>query len=331
MLARDGLLCVPCAEKLSNEAQAAGGGAWNFSRVVDSTVCSVCHADFPDDLGYVNGQPVCRNCAKTNYAHELPLWLKASLAGVLLLLVAAWWREAPYFRAGRHLVLAQRAMEKQDYKAAAPHFLEVLKVSPGEQKVILSGAKASILAGDPATAQKFLDLRKDYEADEQFNEVNALWKRSVDALDKADRAAKLNEDHKTEEAARLMTEASQEYPQFPSFDEAALELNASAAIDRKDYDKALQYSKEAFARYPGFTTAEWLTGSLATKYAQSGDPTYRKQAEDMLAQAQSRAQSPEEQAEYAAFNQRMRHRIDTREILTRDEYNRRYGIVEAKR
>jgi|SRR5215469_2892474 len=174
LLARDGLFCVACAQKLSSQAQAAGGGAWNFSRVVDPTTCSVCKADFGDDLGYVNGQPVCRNCAKSNYAHEFPLWLKASLSAVLVLLVIAWWHEGPYFRAGRHLALAQRAMEKQDYKTAARHFTEVLKVSPNEQKIILSGAKASLLAGDPATAQKFLDLRKDYESNEEFREVNDL-------------------------------------------------------------------------------------------------------------------------------------------------------------
>ena len=128
-----------------------------------------------------------------------------------------------------------------------------------------------------------------------------------------------------------MTEASQEYPQLPSLSIAALELSASAAMDHKDYDAAIQFSKQAFERDPDFTSAGWLSGSLAAKYAQSGDPVYRKQAEDMIAQMQNRMRSDEEKLEFVNFSKRMQHRMDTREIITRDEYNRRFGIVEAKR
>ena len=134
------------------------------------------------------------------------------MAGLLALLAVSLWRGTPYFKAGRHLVLAERAMDRKDYKDASKHFAEVLKVSPAAQKVVLLGAKASLLAGDVTQANKFFKLRPTFDNNELFNEVNQLATHAGNAYENAERAAKLANANKDEEAAELMHKASAEYP-----------------------------------------------------------------------------------------------------------------------
>lgn len=320
------LVCGPCAEKRATEA-AAAGHSLRFVRMIDRTICAKCQADYGStELPLVGGQPFCASCSQPLYAYPYPAWLKYSLVGLLLFLGVALWRGIPYFKAGRHLVLAERAMDRKDYKQARAQFAEVLKVGPTDQKVILLGAKANLLAGDAAGAETFLRLRKEYETDDLFNEVNGLWKRAEGAYKKAANAATLIESHQEQEAARVLHEAASEYPESPGLAAAALSLDAGAAFERNDYDGFLQLSRDALKVNPEDPTAvEEVASALACKYAVTGSPEFRSQAEQALAQAQALTlQAPDGKARFEEYAERIRYRLKTREIIDTDEYNRRF-------
>jgi tetratricopeptide (TPR) repeat protein len=333
MLAQDrSIICRPCAEKAFQEAKAAGRET-NFARIVDPTICGICKADHgSSELPLIGGVFACGNCSKGLYERPFPQWLKLSLAGLVLLLGAGLWRGLPYFKAGRHLVQAERAMDRQDYSAAAAHFQEVLKVHPTSQKVALLGAKANLMIGDLAGAQAFLKQREQFESDDLFTEVSNFWKRAMDAYDKADKASKLEESGQDEQAAKLMHEASSEYPQSVDLAVSAMHLDAGVAFDRKDYDAFLRISTAELEKEPNNPAiVAGVSSAMACKYAVTGDPAFRKQSEDTLAKAQVLAQrSAEEKSSFDSYSQRIRYRLATREIIDTKEYNRRFGKQEAK-
>jgi hypothetical protein len=223
-------------------------------------------------------------------------------------------------------------MDRRDYKNAAGHFAEVLKVSPTEQRVVLLGAKANLMSGNVAEAQKFLKLRENYEQDNLFAEVNGLWKHALDAYDKVQRASKLVDERQEEEAATLMHQASDEYPQAPELAASARTLDAGAAFDRKDYDGFLRISQDIWEKNPEDPAAAGAVASaLACKYAVTGNPEFRKQAEQTLEKARALAQrSPEDKASFEEYAERIRYRLESREIIDKAEYDRRFRKKEAK-
>jgi hypothetical protein len=325
-------ICLPCAEKRAGEAKAAGYNL-QFARLIDPTICGLCKTDYgSSELQAVGGMPACANCAKGLYERPYPGWLKLAMAGLLLLLAGSLWRGVPYFKAGRQLVLAQRAMDRGDYKTASTHFAEVLKVSPKEQKVLLMGAKANLMIGDVVSAAKFMRQRETYENSDLFTEVNGMGSRAADAYDKAIRARKLSDARQDEEAAHLMREASNEYPQSQGLAASALGLEAGVAFDRKDYDTFLRLSQAALDRTPDNPiVAGQVASALACKYAVTGDPSFRNQAEQMLEKARALSQhSPEEKAAFEEYAERTRYRLQSRVIIDKPEYDRRFR-QEAKR
>jgi hypothetical protein len=211
------------------------------------------------------------------------------------------------------------------------HFDEVLKVSPRAQKVLLLGAKANLMSGNVGGAQKFLKLRESYDSNDLFLEVSGMWNRALGAYDKGIRARKLSDAHQDEEAARLMREASNEYPQSEDLASGALALEGGVAFDHKDYDGFLRMYQAAWERHPEDShLAGGVASALACKYAVTGDPEYRKQAEQMLEKARVLAQrSPEEKADFEEYAERTRYRLESRVIIDKPEYDRRFR-QEAK-
>lgn len=327
MLALNGKpICIPCADAKAKEAGAVNS-TLEFAHIIDPTICGICKTDFGNsDLALVGGTPACSNCAAGLYERPYPGWLRMAMAGLLLLLAGSLWRGLPYFKAGRHLVVAERAMDHRDYKRAAIEFTEVLKVSPSAQRVVLEGAKADLMSGDVEGAGKFLKQRLDYERNDLFTEVNGMWDHALGAFKKAQLAAKLAEADKNEEAARLMHEASNEYPQSPDLAISALALDGFVAFDHKDYDTFLRLAQAQLASRPDDPRlAGGVASALACKYAVTGDQTYRNQAEEILSKARTQAQrSPEQKADFDEYVERINYRLDTRIIIDKKEYDRRF-------
>jgi len=333
MFALDGKpVCGACAAQRPAEQKSAGEKL-QLGRIVDKTICSVCKTDHGDtDLPLIGGLPVCEACAHKVLAWPFPVWLKAAMAVLLLLLGWALWHGRHYFPAGRHMVLGERALDHSDYRRASDEFTQVLKFRPDIQKAILLGAKANFLAGDPDRAMRFFHGSAHYKHDALYNEVMALFKHSVDAVSKARRANELDAAGKFDEAARLMTEAAEEYPQSQNLVITGQLYSARAAFYRKDYDAALRFTDAAWRSAPDDPniTAS-IAAALAAKYAVTGEPQLRAQAEQMLEKARQLSdRSPADHEAYLAYAPRVKYRLDSRQIIDGAEYDRRFGKQGAQ-
>lgn len=320
------LLCEPCANTAVSEIKKKNEPL-SVTHETDTTVCQVCKADFGSTvLPLIGNVPICDNCGTQLRNRRFPQWLKLSLAGLIALLVVALVHGIPYFRAGRSLVRGERALNRSDFQTATTDLQQVLRVAPRSQKAILLAAKAAILNCDIGDAQKALNLRTSYEQNNLFTEVNGLWNHAAKGYEDAASATKLVEEKHDAEGARLMRQASAEYPECKELKVASESYTAGADFVSKDYDGFLSHSTAALRLEPN--SPELLgeeASALAAKYAVTGQSEFRDRAEEDLKKAEGISkQDPKQLASYQEYAERIRYRLDSREIIDRDEYNRRF-------
>jgi hypothetical protein len=264
------------------------------------------------------------------------VWLKASLACLLALLLVALVHGKKYFRAGSDMYKGERLVHEGHYADAVPYLQRTIEIAPGSDKAVLLLSKAALLTGNVEIAQKALQGHNEGKFEDadnpEFREVDAIWKRAVSAMDKADEAGKLaDQDGRAADAARLMHEAAEGYPEAPGLAIAAESLDAGADFEAKDYDGFLALSQKQWKQFPGSQTAGAVASALACKYAVTGDAQYRQQAETMLEQArQLGANDPEQRKSYEEYAERIQYRLKTREIISPTEYNRRFRPNQPK-
>jgi hypothetical protein len=153
------------------------------------------------------------------------------------------------------------------------------------------------------------------------------------ALEKADQAAKLGKEGGHDaEAAKLMHEAAASYPEYADLVVAAHEYDAGAAFVRKDYDAFVALAERVWKERPTAFTASELASALACKYAVTGDVAYRKESEKMLQTAEGEAQKdPEAMKSFQEYAERVRYRLNSRQIIDTQEYNRRFRTGQEQK
>jgi len=322
--------CEPCVWKAAGQAKENGQPS-EYVSLRDDTVCARCGADGGSiDYPLTGGHPFCPACSQLIYNWPYPPWMKKSLVCLLALLALSLVHERKYFRAGRSLYIGERLVEQGRYSDALPYLQQTLGVAPGSDKAALLTAKAALLIGDVEVAQKALNGHDNghfEDADgQEFQEVDGLWKRAVGALEKAEQAEKLAQTEGQEaEAARLMHLAASSYPEAPGLAELAEYLDEGAAFERQDYETFLLIAQKQWKDYPSSRTAAAVASGLACKWAILGDPAYKQQAEEMLEKARQLATNgPDEQRALQDYTERIRYRLDSREIIGNNEYNRRF-------
>ena len=97
------------------------------------------------------------------------------------------------------------------------------------------------------------------------------------------------------------------------------------AFDEKDYASMIASALEITERHPqgGFFQAS-LSSAYACQYAVSGKPEFREQALQILAKARSLIPPDDAGSGLDEYEQRIMHRLETREIITRDEFALRF-------
>jgi hypothetical protein len=255
--------------------------------------------------------------------------MKIALVSLLALLAISLVHGRKYFQAGRTMYLGERLVEDHRYAEALPYLQQTLRVAPGSDKAVLLTAKAALLTGQVEAAQKALQGHDGGRFEDgnssEFREVDAIWKRAVAALEKADKAYKLLEQENTGvEAARLMHEAASLYPEATGLAISAEYFDEGAAFDRRDYDTFVSIAQKQWKQYPLSATAAALASALACKYAVTRDPSYRQQSEEMLAKAQQLAGDSDAQKSFEEYSERIRYRLSSREIISKQEYDRRF-------
>ncbi len=329
--------CEPCVWNASNKAKESARPS-QYVSLKDNTVCVRCGADNGGtDFPLVGDKPFCLRCGELITQWPYPVWLKASLAGLLALLAVALVHGKKYFRAGSDMYKGERLVHERRYAQALPYLQRTVEIAPRSDKAVLLLGKAALLTGNVQIAQKAIQGHNEghfEDADnEDFREVNALWTRAVSALNKVDQASKLAEqDGRAADAARLMHEAASGYPELPGLAVAAEAFDEGADFERKDYDGLLVIARKQWDQFPGSATASRLASALACKYAVTGDAQFSQQAEAMLDKAhQLAANDAEQEKQYQEYSERIRYRLRSREIISPSEYNRRFRANQARK
>ncbi len=324
------LFCEPCSWKEERAAAERGEKLEKIS-VVDGSVCARCKAradatgsaDFP----VFKGAPLCPNCQQQIQNWPYPVWLKASLAGLLILLAVALIHGRKYFHAGRVMYVGERLTKQGKYREAVPLLKEADDIAPQSDKASLLLANAALHIGDVLTAQRALKAHAagHYEISDDFQTVSALWNRATGALEKADKASELETSGKADEAEALMRQAAAEYPEMPQLAASIPYFEGGSAFYRHDYDRLLTISEDLWKTQPSSETAGSLAGALSCKYAVTGNLAFRQRAQEMMDKSQQLAQG-DKQAEqrYQEYAERIKYRLDTREIIDKQEYDRRF-------
>lgn len=330
--------CESCAPTIAREAKDVGQTA-TFTRNVDGSVCALCGAENPSgtDFAFRKKLPFCEKCGPQVERWPYPTWLKLSLAGLVLLLAASLIHGRTYFHAGREMYLGERLVKQSKYAEAVPHLKEAVRIAPDSDKAVLLLAKAALKIGDVQTASKALQGHEEGKfengQDADFLELKALWDRAMGAMKKANDAGKLaQEGGKDVEAAKLFRQAAAEYPESKEMAAAIPYFDEGAAFEQKDYDKFLALAQEVFAKTPTASNVATIASGWACKYAASGNAQFKDEAEQFLTKAQQMAQSdPEEMKRLEEYMPRIRHRIDSREVITKQEYDKRFRSNEKEK
>jgi hypothetical protein len=105
----------------------------------------------------------------------------------------------------------------------------------------------------------------------------------------------------------------------------AEEYDAGTAFESKDYDTFLSIAARLWKKSPDAATAGEMSSALACKYAVTGDMAYRTQSLEMLKKAKQLAQgNPEAEKFFEEYAGRIRYRLDSRKIISKQEYDRKF-------
>jgi tetratricopeptide (TPR) repeat protein len=328
--------CEPCVLTASREAKERRLPSI-YVPLITKSICARCNTflgDSPDSV-QIGNLRFCAKCGPLIKDWDYPQWLKVSLAALLLLLVVALVHGRNYFRAGREMYVGERLVKAGKYAEAVPHLQETIRIAPGSDKGVLLLAKAALLSGDVADADKALQGHNSgYFEDAskpEFREVDSLWKRATGALAKAAQAQKLaDQDGKEIEASRVMHEAATMYPELPDLSFAAESLDEGVAFVRKDYDAFLAIAEKQWKERPMAQTAAAMASALACKFAVTGEDSFRQRSQEMLEKARQLAQGDTKSLKILdEFAERNRYRLETRQIISKTEYDRRFRSVKT--
>jgi|SRR5579859_841356 len=331
--------CPQCVQTASENAKRSGQPS-AYMPLISRSICARCNTFIGSDASatQIGCARFCSTCAPLIKDWDYPVWLKMSMAFLLLLLVVALVHGRKYFHAGRALYIGERLVDEGKFADALPHLKETLTVAPGSDKASLLAAKAALMIGDVASADKALHDHDGghYEDGQsaQFLDVNSLWDRANQALEKANEAGKLaQKDGNSAQAAKLMHDAASLYPQLPGIGFAAESLDGAAAFERRDFDSFLAISDKQWKEQPAPETAAQLASAFACKYAVTGTVDFRKSAEEMMERARQLAQGDSDALKSLdEYVPRIQYRLNSRKIITKEEYDHlfRSGKGSAK-
>jgi hypothetical protein len=101
--------------------------------------------------------------------------------------------------------------------------------------------------------------------------------------------------------------------------------DGGAAFSRKDYDGFLQITEKQWNETPTALSAAGLASALACKYAVTQNIAYRRRSEEMLGKAKELAMNDKEVMQaLPEWEERILYRLNSRQIITKTEYDRRF-------
>jgi tetratricopeptide (TPR) repeat protein len=320
-------LCEPCADQKVVAIQ-QNKGALNVTRGVDPTICFKCSADFGNqELPTVAGLHACESCLDLVTNFRYPTWLKTAAAVLVALLALSLVHGRSYFVAGHAYYKGRKLLDNNQPEQAVPYFESALKVGANSSEVAGYAAMAYLRSGHPDVAYEVV---KDvsFEKNAFYNSLEAEFGRFHRAAAKAGEAEKLYSEAKYAEAASRMHEAAKEYPGFAPFEMQASMLDSAVAFYSGDYPAMVELNEPLWNKYPTYDSAVSLANAYACVYASTGEETAKLKAVEMMAKAKILASTKEAHNDLQEYEPRFNHRLETRKILTREQYNAQFRPEE---
>jgi hypothetical protein len=136
-------------------------------------------------------------------------------------------------------------------------------------------------------------------------------------------------DDKPAEAAEALRAVKQHWGSGETLEFYLLTAEGGAAFEEKDYDTFLARKEQIEKITPREPMAVGgVASALACKYAVTGEERYRDESRRTLARAVELAGDGNEAFE--SYARRIRYRLETREIITREEYEKRFPEGHGK-
>jgi hypothetical protein len=322
------VLCTPCADKKVVEIQSAKGRL-EVLRGKDPTVCFKCAGDFGSvELPLLAGMHACESCRVTLLNFEYPKWLKFAFVGLLALLAVSLIHGRSYFAVGRAYYQGKKLLEAGHATESAPHFRKALESGTESALVRQTAALAFLRAGLPEEANKAVAGRE-FAQDDLFRRLDTEFQRFQKASTAADDAFKLFQGKKYREATKLMHQAAATYPAASGLADVARQMDYATLFYEEDYDGLVTLAEKAWAGKQSYDNAAGLAGAYGCRYAVSGDPSVRQKATDMLERARTLARSKEDLDDFREWQPRLNHRLETRKIVDKEQYNALVGVAQA--
>jgi hypothetical protein len=138
-------------------------------------------------------------------------------------------------------------------------------------------------------------------------------------------AQRLLADDKSDEALALLAKSRPFVPDnlHDAFRQAESSAQMGVAFNRHDYDAfltAAQALAESMPNEPAAIAA--VAAAHACKFAATGDPAFHQQNLEQLERARSLAGADD--AEFREYENRIQHRLATREIITKEQFHERF-------
>ncbi len=131
----------------------------------------------------------------------------------------------------------------------------------------------------------------------------------------------LSED-KNDQALKNLKYCENRLPVSYHVDLLILRAEMGAAFDSKDYDRFLAAAKSLAAKSPDDPLSQAaLSSAYACKFAQTGDEELEKQSLECLQKARAKSKND---AALKDYEQRILHRLQSREVISGDEFKRRF-------
>jgi len=275
-------------------------------RVVDRILCDACcdqylaGRDSPEtNLERQVDPTICVNCRSDNGAAELPRLAGAPVCGQC----EAFFRNRPFppwiklaFAAVLALVVVSLVWNLRFFQAYAASKASFTSLARGDIE-----AASERMAAAAKHVPESADLR-----------VMATYFEGVTLL-RGDRCA---------EALAKLVQCKDRLPAELGVEMLILQAKCGAAFDAKDYDGFLAAAQVLEQKMPTYHMGKaTLASAWACKYVQTGDPGARQNALSYLEQARTIAPDDPELKEY---ENRILHRLYTREILARAEFAQRF-------
>lgn len=276
------IVCRACAESIFNKEKVPAN---QVQQQVDPTICAGCGLDNGDsELPMLRQVPVCTACEKKFKSRPFPIWIKAALVGIVILVVSIMVLNSRFYYAYYDLRRFASAIDAGDIEQMAAYITSMSKHVP-ENEYLQTYAVfyEGILLLNQDKSAEALEIFEFCRGRVGMDEESGL------------------DDLITNARIRVAFDQGN----YDEFLELSLQLNEKF---KEDYVYTAQVASAYACKYVETQDEQYKTKSLsALDSARALVNPY-----------------PEDEEYFAEYEQRILHRIHTQEIISRKEFEKRY-------